>query len=174
MSPQNQGQLECTGHQDQQPTEQGQQDEFAGTHECPLSDSVSVELDRQYGVRIAYSGGVTFSLRPLALALALALFGAACAGASDTTDTGSDAGAAGATDSGADSSDDTGSSAVDDEPADAPATDGTDAAPPAAEGDDEMAATWEHDWTGDLIGGGQLDANSLVGQDLVLWFWAPW
>ena len=26
----------------------------------------------------------------------------------------------------------------------------------------------------DLVGGGQLDLNSIVGQDTVLWFWAPW
>lgn len=30
------------------------------------------------------------------------------------------------------------------------------------------------DLTGDLVGGGQLDANDLVGRDVVLWFWAPW
>ena len=26
----------------------------------------------------------------------------------------------------------------------------------------------------DLVGGGQLDLNSLEGQDVVYWFWAPW
>ena len=26
----------------------------------------------------------------------------------------------------------------------------------------------------DLVGGGQLDLNSIEGQDTVLWFWAPW
>ncbi len=25
-----------------------------------------------------------------------------------------------------------------------------------------------------LVGGGQLDLNSIEGQDTVLWFWAPW
>ncbi len=39
---------------------------------------------------------------------------------------------------------------------------------------DETTVAWDHNWTGDLIGDGQIDANSLVGQDVVLWFWAPW
>ena len=26
----------------------------------------------------------------------------------------------------------------------------------------------------DLVGGGQLDLNSIQGTDTVLWFWAPW
>ena len=25
-----------------------------------------------------------------------------------------------------------------------------------------------------LVGGGQIDLNSIEGQDTVLWFWAPW
>ncbi len=25
-----------------------------------------------------------------------------------------------------------------------------------------------------LVGGGQIDLNSIQGQDTVLWFWAPW
>lgn len=26
----------------------------------------------------------------------------------------------------------------------------------------------------DTVAGSQLDTNSLVGQDVVVWFWAPW
>lgn len=26
----------------------------------------------------------------------------------------------------------------------------------------------------DLVGGGQIDLNSIEGTDTVLWFWAPW
>jgi hypothetical protein len=29
-------------------------------------------------------------------------------------------------------------------------------------------------FTAPLVGGGQLDAGSLEGRDVVLWFWAPW
>lgn len=28
-------------------------------------------------------------------------------------------------------------------------------------------------FTGDLLGGGQLDGSSLAGQAVMLWFWAP-
>ncbi len=27
---------------------------------------------------------------------------------------------------------------------------------------------------GDTVSGGQLDTNDLAGQDVVVWFWAPW
>jgi hypothetical protein len=30
------------------------------------------------------------------------------------------------------------------------------------------------DFTASTIDGGQLDASSLEGRDVVLWFWAPW
>ena len=30
------------------------------------------------------------------------------------------------------------------------------------------------DWVEPLVGGGQFDAGDHRGQDLVLWFWAPW
>ena len=33
---------------------------------------------------------------------------------------------------------------------------------------------WPHDFSADLIGGGIFDAGDYEGQDLVLWFWAPW
>ena len=46
------------------------------------------------------------------------------------------------------------------------------ASSPAAS--DSVAAAWPHDWTDDLVGGGQFDAGDYEGQDLVLWFWAPW
>jgi hypothetical protein len=28
--------------------------------------------------------------------------------------------------------------------------------------------------TVDAVGGGQIDGGELAGQDLALWFWAPW
>jgi hypothetical protein len=43
----------------------------------------------------------------------------------------------------------------------------TEAAAPAA-------AEWSHDFIGDTYGGGTIDAGDYEGQDLVLWFWAPW
>jgi hypothetical protein len=30
------------------------------------------------------------------------------------------------------------------------------------------------DFTAPTVDGGQLDASSLQGRDVVLWFWAPW
>lgn len=33
---------------------------------------------------------------------------------------------------------------------------------------------WPTGLAGELVGGGQIDANDLEGRDLVLWFWAPW
>ena len=33
---------------------------------------------------------------------------------------------------------------------------------------------WPHDFTAPLVGGGEIDASDYEGQDLVLWFWAPW
>jgi hypothetical protein len=34
--------------------------------------------------------------------------------------------------------------------------------------------TWPHEFEANLIGGGTIDTGDYVGQDLVLWFWAPW
>lgn len=45
------------------------------------------------------------------------------------------------------------------------------------DGDAEQAASdgdWPHDFQAELIGGGTFDAGDYEGQDLVLWFWAPW
>lgn len=120
--------------------------------------------DRQYGRPVPYSDGVTFSLRAAVLALVIALVGAACSGGSDSTDTAASGGADTPT---ADQPADDGDAA--DAPADDTASgSGSDAS------DADTAVSWEHDWTGALIGGGQLDANDLAGQDVVLWFWAPW
>lgn len=38
----------------------------------------------------------------------------------------------------------------------------------------EAVNSWPHDWREELVGGGQFDAGDYAGQDLVLWFWAPW
>lgn len=42
------------------------------------------------------------------------------------------------------------------------------------DGTDDEATEWPHDWTEERVGGGQFDAGDYEGQDLVLWFWAPW
>ncbi len=39
---------------------------------------------------------------------------------------------------------------------------------------DEATADSPLTFTAATVGGGQIDANSLAGQDVVLWFWAPW
>lgn len=52
-------------------------------------------------------------------------------------------------------------------PAQDPATTATEA--PAT-----TAVGWPHDWTEKTVGGAQFDAGDYAGQDLVLWFWAPW
>ena len=48
----------------------------------------------------------------------------------------------------------------------------------AAAGDDapEVAgnASWPHDFVATTIDGATIDAGDYEGQDLVLWFWAPW
>ena len=45
---------------------------------------------------------------------------------------------------------------------------------PSTVASDSVAVPWPHDWTEERIGGGQFDAGDYEGQDLVLWFWAPW
>ncbi|MCQ3808466.1 MAG: hypothetical protein OXB92_13175 [Acidimicrobiaceae bacterium] len=67
-----------------------------------------------------------------------------------------------------------------DESAPAPTTTTTEA-PPTTHGSapdtstgESVAAAWPHDWTESTVGGGQFDAGDYAGQDLVLWFWAPW
>ena len=45
---------------------------------------------------------------------------------------------------------------------------------PSTEAGDSVAVAWPHDWTEERVGGGQFDAGDYEGQDLVLWFWAPW
>lgn len=100
--------------------------------------------------------------------MVFAVFGAACGGSSTT-----DVAAPGSDDSSSDEAAPSSGGDADDGDAPAPADD---AAAPASGSDagDDLAIDWDHDWTGDLIGGGQIDANSLAGQDIVLWFWAPW
>ena len=169
-SPENQGQLKGACEEDQQATQEGEEDEFASAHDCPVSDSVSGPLDRQYGRVAAYSDDVTFSLRALALALVFAVFGAACSGSSGTDTAAPEPAGPSADDTAA-------SSNSDSAPDDAAASTGDATAPSTDSGNDgadDLAIDWDHDWTGDLIGGGQFDANSLAGQDIVLWFWAPW
>ena len=55
----------------------------------------------------------------------------------------------------------------------APATTTVRTSPTTTPGD-SVAVAWPHDWTERTVGGGQFDAGDYAGQDLVLWFWAPW
>lgn len=63
-----------------------------------------------------------------------------------------------------------GSSAVDTATAPAVEAPATDTAP--AEADPAPAA--EASLIADTVNGGQIDFGALAGQDVVLWFWAPW
>lgn len=106
--------------------------------------------------------------RLLSIIAALAVLAAACG------DSGSDAetGAAPLADS------DDGASQPDATPdasTDGNAADSTDDAATADTGSsDPEPAAWPHTFVADQVGGGQLDANDLAGQDVILWFWAPW
>lgn len=98
-----------------------------------------------------------------AAVLAVALVAAACASDSPTTETADGAAPAAEAPAPADETNDG------DESTNAGDTAAAETDP--VEADD---AAWPHDFVEDLIGGGQLDANDLAGQDIVLWFWAPW
>jgi len=37
-----------------------------------------------------------------------------------------------------------------------------------------VATEWSHDFVEDTVSGGLIDANDLEGNDVILWFWAPW
>ena len=39
---------------------------------------------------------------------------------------------------------------------------------------DPVDTEWPHGFVEDTIGGGLIDANDLEGNDVILWFWAPW
>ncbi len=102
--------------------------------------------------------------RILPCLFAVALFGAACGGdpSSETSAESTDA-------SESDSS------------TDATSTGETDAVP-AAEGQapaddpasDGAGVDWPLSFSGELVDGSQFDSGDYAGQDLVLWFWAPW
>jgi len=107
--------------------------------------------------------------RFIALLLGLGLVGAACSGAD--SDTGADAAAPAATGSD-EAAGDTGDG---DSGADTPADEATGDATTELAGDtEEVPVDWPHDFAGETLDGGQIDANDLAGRDLVLWFWAPW
>jgi hypothetical protein len=130
----------------------------------PVCGCATGAIVHQYGSEAVYSASVPFALRILSIAALLAALGVACGESSP-----SDVAAPGP---------------VDATPSDpAASSDGagetTDAADEAAERpatspDSSVSVEWVHGWSGDLIDGGQIDANSLAGQDVVLWFWAPW
>ena len=50
----------------------------------------------------------------------------------------------------------------------------TEGSSPTTVASDSVAVSWPHDWTEERVGGGLFDAGDYEGQDLVLWFWAPW
>ena len=120
---------------------------------------------------------VRSSPRLLSLLAALALFAAACGGGDTDTEAATESSAS--TDDSSDTAADS-DEADDTDGADTDAGDDADAGSDAEAttesdaGSDADAASWPHTFVADQIGGGQLDANDLAGQDLVLWFWAPW
>ena len=104
--------------------------------------------------------------RLLSLIAVLALVAAACGGSDAETE----AAPAPATDDAAASTDD----APDDTAGDDDAAPADDATTGDAGSGDDVQADWPHTFVADQVGGGQLDANDLAGQDVILWFWAPW
>ncbi len=68
-------------------------------------------------------------------------------------------------------SDDTGSDAANSE------TDGGGSAAPAedeAVADEDSGVDWPLTFAGETVDGSAFEAGDYAGQDLVLWFWAPW
>ena len=111
------------------------------------------------------------------LIAAFALLAAACGGTSSTSTESSapasDSGASSDTADGGSSADDGGSTG--DGAASVPAeSDEPDAVTVEAGSTDAANASWPHQFIEDGVGGGIIDANDYEGQDLVLWFWAPW
>ncbi|MBQ87476.1 MAG: hypothetical protein CL433_01340 [Acidimicrobiaceae bacterium] len=51
---------------------------------------------------------------------------------------------------------------------------GDDSSPIESSAPDTVDTEWPHDFVEETIGGGLIDANDLEGQDVILWFWAPW
>lgn len=49
-----------------------------------------------------------------------------------------------------------------------------DATTESADAAEPEPAAWPHTFVADQVGGGEIDAGSLEGRDIVLWFWAPW
>lgn len=111
------------------------------------------------------------------LIAAFALIAAACGGDSSTS---TESSAPAADPGGSSDSSDSGSSAdeggsTDDGAASVPAeSDEPDAVTVEADSADPANASWPHQFIEDGVGGGIIDANDYEGQDLVLWFWAPW
>lgn len=54
------------------------------------------------------------------------------------------------------------------------AGDSSSSAAASAASDDSVDAPSGTSLVADTVGGGQIDFASLEGQDVVLWFWAPW
>lgn len=106
------------------------------------------------------------------LIAAFALIAAACGGDGSTS---TESGAPAADSSGDDTADGAGSSDDDDAGDSMPAeSDEPDAVRVEAGSTDAARAAWPHQFVEDGVGGGIIDANDYEGQDLVLWFWAPW
>ncbi len=107
--------------------------------------------------------------RLLSLLAVLALVGAACSSDSDSGTETSAAPSADAESADTEGGDD--AAAADDGGAEAPADDAVESGSDTA---DAGSASWPHTFVADEIGGGQIDATDLAGQDVILWFWAPW
>ncbi|MEO0494908.1 MAG: hypothetical protein AAF081_15990 [Actinomycetota bacterium] len=103
----------------------------------------------------------------------LALVAVACSsGESTTTEAADDTGAAGS--GSAENTDDATADHSSDAGANVAGSDTDDAVTVEPGSTDAANAMWPHDFVEDTVGGGLIDANDLQGQDVILWFWAPW
>ena len=51
---------------------------------------------------------------------------------------------------------------------------GDDSTDGGAVADSSAGGDWPHDFVAETVDGTEIDAAALAGDDLMLWFWAPW
>ena len=105
--------------------------------------------------------------RILPCLFAVALLGAACGG--DSPNENGAASSAEGSDASSTSDGDANASSGTDE---APTDEGQE--PTAGPASDGAGGDWPLSFSGELVDGSQFDSGDYAGQDLVLWFWAPW
>ena len=114
----------------------------------------------------------------------MALFAVACG--DDDSATATDPGssdASGDDDPGSDAAPDDGDASDDADDGGGASGDGGGSAGPGDEattgggdtgGGGDDGVDWPHDFVAETVSGSMIDAGDFAGQDLVLWFWAPW